>query len=256
MSQYDFDLVGTNDGAQLIDAFNQSMAAIHSGHIGPSRPSYATEGMVWTKQGSKPQLMYYNGTTDVVLCDLDRPLADQLATPTGSIMMWSGTVADIPSGWSLCNGQNGTPDLRDRFVIGAGGSITPNQTGGNSSTTLVEANLPSHSHGAGTLSASAGGRHTPTGVTNTAGNHDHALPSDGQGNVNSSIQTVVHSSGSDEIISDSNKTGVAGNHAHQLNMNEVPDHTHTVTGSTATTGSGQSFENRPPYLSLCYIMKV
>ncbi|MFH1691503.1 MAG: hypothetical protein ABIC68_02895 [Candidatus Omnitrophota bacterium] len=39
--------------------------------------------------------------------------------PRGVIVAWSGTVADIPSGWILCNGANGTPDLRDRFIIGA-----------------------------------------------------------------------------------------------------------------------------------------
>ena len=42
--------------------------------------------------------------------------------PTGVIVMWSGAVSTVPSGWALCNGQNGTPDLRDRFIVGAGSS--------------------------------------------------------------------------------------------------------------------------------------
>ena len=41
------------------------------------------------------------------------------SVPSGTIVLWSGTLATIPSGWFLCNGQNGTPDLRNRFVIGA-----------------------------------------------------------------------------------------------------------------------------------------
>jgi len=51
------------------------------------------------------------------------------AFPPGGIILWSGTIATIPSGWVLCNGANGTPDLRDRFVIGAGGSFDSNTSG-------------------------------------------------------------------------------------------------------------------------------
>lgn len=51
------------------------------------------------------------------------------AFPPGGIILWSGTIASIPSGWVLCNGTNGTPDLTDRFVIGAGGSFNPNTSG-------------------------------------------------------------------------------------------------------------------------------
>ena len=50
--------------------------------------------------------------------------------PSGSIALWHGTLAAIPSGWIVCDGFNGTPDLRDRFVLGAGTSALPNQVGG------------------------------------------------------------------------------------------------------------------------------
>lgn len=53
-----------------------------------------------------------------------------MANLTGTIVLWSGAVVDIPSGWLLCDGTNGTPDLRDRFVIGAGTSYDPDDTGG------------------------------------------------------------------------------------------------------------------------------
>ena len=51
--------------------------------------------------------------------------------PVGGIIMWSGTIAAIPTGWALCNGSNGTPDLRDRFVIGAGSTYAVGATGGS-----------------------------------------------------------------------------------------------------------------------------
>jgi hypothetical protein len=74
--------------------------------------------------------------------------------PLGGIIMWSGAVANIPSGWSLCDGGNGTPDLRSRFVVGASGPsgpggrtrFDPGSTGGSETFTLSVAQLPPHSH--------------------------------------------------------------------------------------------------------------
>lgn len=57
--------------------------------------------------------------------------------PNGAIIMWSGTVATIPNGFLLCDGTNGTPDLRNRFVIGAGDTYAVGATGGSSATTSV-----------------------------------------------------------------------------------------------------------------------
>jgi hypothetical protein len=61
--------------------------------------------------------------------------------PTGGIILWSGSVGAIPTGWALCNGQNGTPDLRSRFVVGAGSAYNVNATGGTANAVVV-----SHSH--------------------------------------------------------------------------------------------------------------
>ena len=63
------------------------------------------------------------------------------SVPTGAIMMWSGSIASIPSGWLLCNGSSGTPDLRDRFIVGAGSTYAVAATGGSANATLV-----SHTH--------------------------------------------------------------------------------------------------------------
>ena len=76
--------------------------------------------------------------------------------PSGIISMWSGATNAIPSGWALCNGENGTPDLRDKFVVGAGGNYAVGAKGGTTSaaisgntgeTTLTVAQMPSHRHG-------------------------------------------------------------------------------------------------------------
>jgi microcystin-dependent protein len=71
----------------------------------------------------------------------------QSELPTGIITMWSGGASNVPSGWTLCDGSNGAPDLRDRFVVGAGSSYTTGDTGGADEVQLTESELPSHSHG-------------------------------------------------------------------------------------------------------------
>jgi hypothetical protein len=64
----------------------------------------------------------------------------------GVIAMWSGSLDKLPPSWCLCDGTNGTPDLRDKFVVGAGGGYTVGAKGGSIHQKLTEANLPSHSH--------------------------------------------------------------------------------------------------------------
>lgn len=75
--------------------------------------------------------------------------------PSGVICMWSGLATNIPTGWYLCDGTNNTPDLRNRFVIGATGNYSPGSTGGTTSfsvsgstgaTTLTVGQMPSHTH--------------------------------------------------------------------------------------------------------------
>jgi len=63
--------------------------------------------------------------------------------PAGGIFLWSGSIGSIPAGYVLCNGSNGTPDLRDRFVVGAGSAYAVNATGGS-----ADSILPTHTHAA------------------------------------------------------------------------------------------------------------
>lgn len=65
--------------------------------------------------------------------------------PIGGIIMWSGSVTDVPKGWALCNGDNGTPNLQNRFILGWGDSAVDTK-GGNATQKLAVENLPAHSH--------------------------------------------------------------------------------------------------------------
>lgn len=65
---------------------------------------------------------------------------------TGMILMWSGNIDAVPTGWALCNGNNGTPNLVDRFIVGAGNQYAIGNIGGSDTVTLTTAQMPKHSH--------------------------------------------------------------------------------------------------------------
>lgn len=66
--------------------------------------------------------------------------------PSGGIIIWSGAADAIPNDWVLCDGENGTPDLRDKFVLGAGTSHPVDSNGGSEKVTLTVDQMPAHSH--------------------------------------------------------------------------------------------------------------
>ena len=84
--------------------------------------------------------------------------------PSGGIILWSGAANAIPTGWYLCDGQNSTPDLRNRFVVGAGDTYAVDATGGSADATLV-----SHTHGSGNLGTGNAGGHSHSGNTSNSG---------------------------------------------------------------------------------------
>lgn len=138
--------------------------------------------------------------------------------PSGVITLWSGSVGAIPSGWLLCNGSNGTPDLRDRFVVGAGSTYIVGATGGSTDAIVVS--------------------HTHTASTDSAGSHTHAYQA-GDGTVDVGSIAGRGLAGDDEVTQYTAANGL---------------HTHTVT--VATAGSSGVNANLPPYYALCYIMKA
>lgn len=152
--------------------------------------------------------------------------------PSGGIIMWSGSTSSIPSGWALCDGSNGTPDLRDRFVIGAGNSYSVNATGGNATHTHSMSTAGEHNHG---LSGNTAGitNYNPSGSYPNI----YYAKDDSQG-WSSDSYLETHTDGSQD----------EGNHAHMLygNTGNNGSHSHTNTSSS----------HLPPYLALAYIMKL
>lgn len=173
--------------------------------------------------------------------------------PAGGIIMWSGAINTVPAGWALCNGQNGTPDLRDRFVVGAGSTYNPGNTGGSKDAIVV-----AHTHSASTGSS---GNHSHTGSTNTTGAHTHniLLYELSGGSVSASTAVLEHlrATNNDQRARNlSNRALSAGNHSHTVSTNTTGAHTHSVSGTTASSGSSGNNANLPPYLALAFIMKL
>lgn len=151
--------------------------------------------------------------------------------PSGVICMWSGSSTEIPFGWALCDGSNNTPNLRGRFIVGAGGAYDVGNTGGAENVTLTVEQIPSHAHG-GSVSIAQSGGHTHDPVTaNDSGNAFRSF-------TRNALQ-YTNSGGSSD--------GVA--------ISDSGTHTHTATLSISNNGGGNAHENRPPYYALCYIMK-
>jgi len=100
--------------------------------------------------------------------------------PTGLIGLWSGLIANIPSGWQICDGTNGTPDMRGRFARGAPAATEAGAVGGADTVSLTIANLASHTH---TVSIGVAGGGTNPFVTESGatGLKPHTSSSTGSG---------------------------------------------------------------------------
>ena len=78
--------------------------------------------------------------------ELKKQVAELSDGFNGIIAMYSGELDNIPAGWALCNGQNGTPNLVDKFIVAAGSKYQPNATGGKDSISIPTSAIPSHHH--------------------------------------------------------------------------------------------------------------
>ena len=139
--------------------------------------------------------------------------------PSGAILLWSGSIVSIPSGWLLCNGASGTPDLRDRFVVGAGSSYAVAATGGTADAVVV-----SHTHTAVS---------TPTDPT-----HVHYSVGNGAPNGGGAGIAMTNPGNSPGYATTAASTGI------------------TVATSITAAGVSGTNQNLPPYYALAYIMKA
>jgi hypothetical protein len=213
------------DGVNVFDQFNHVVNNMSFG--GNVSVAGTTELLDDLILGGSP------GTSGQVVISQGTGSAPIWGTPTtfvaGMIMMWSGTIATIPSGWLLCNGSSGTPDLRDRFIVGATsddagvaktnitGSLT--QTGGSKDAIVV-----SHTHTA----------------TVTDPGHQHSL---------SNAQALAEVGGSREAQC---ATGFTGRNGFTVASNQVTG----ISVSNSTAGSSGTNANLVPYFALAFIMKA
>ena len=139
--------------------------------------------------------------------------------PAGVIVAWSGSVANIPVGWQLCDGTAGAPDLRSKFILGAGSAYPVGAAGGSKDSVLV-----SHTH-------------TAT-VTDPGHTHDYTF-------------TVYDEVGSGNLVAGSDGPPVDGT----FNGTTASRAT-GVTVANSTEGVSGTDANLPPYLALCWIVKL
>ena len=146
------------------------------------------------------------------------------------ILLWSGSTGSIPSGFVLCNGSNSTPDLRDRFVVGAGNSYAVGNTGGNNTATDT-VNIS----GSDTVNVSVSG-------SGTTGNEF--------GNFGSTNLYGYNGTGVQYKNMNNYYWGTT-THAHGFNFSGSGSDTVNISGSDTV-----SIDTRSPYYALCYIMKT
>jgi len=159
------------------------------------------------------------------------------SVPKGVIVMWSGAVDQIPAGWALCDGANGTPNLKDRFVIGAGGTYAVNTTGGSTSHQHgIAANDLNHYHGV------YGHTHNYSGRTgdnnNVKGRDNKENTADTPDSPHSHAYSGTTDGGTSHTTNYASEQGFTGlNHSH----------------GGATVAGGITL---PPYYALAFIMKI
>jgi hypothetical protein len=179
--------------------------------------------------------------------------------PLGGIILWSGAVTEIPFNWHLCDGTGGTPDLRDRFVVGAGGAYAVGATGGAVSQDLT------HDHGPGTLETDENhhDHNVNAGVTANEAAHTHdwsdtstgpsSTTSWGNSNVPPGPLKADHLHTHD--VSGTTTAGTAHNHGPGTLETNTETHDHDVDAGTTDDALGvTSILN--PYYALCYIMRM
>jgi len=179
---------------------------------------------------------YFSSATDgtgsgMIAATWDGLTADQafaaMGAAPGAIAIWSGAAAAIPTGWLLCNGGSGTPDLRDRFVVGAGGNYARGATGGaNTVTTTASVTIAGHA-----LTAAEIALHGHGSITDNY----PGSPVASRAGVN--MGTALVRSNTDT----SRNTGATGSGSSH--------------GHTASFAGTASQDKRPAYYALCYIMK-
>ncbi len=185
-----------------------------------------TPQQIWLLTGYSYKFVLQNAdavliqTLDNIYPILQNAPASAPAIPSGCILLWSGSTGSIPATWYLCDGTNGTPDLRDRFIVGAGNSYAVNATGGTADAIVV-----SHTHTAS--------------VTDPG--HVH-------------FQTYGENLGSGALNGFQLEIGFTANNA--ASTINTQSKTTGISVTNASAGVSGTNANLPPYYALAYIMKA
>lgn len=150
--------------------------------------------------------------------------------PIGSIIMFNGTASEIPEGWHICDGSEGTPNLIGKFIKAATSSGTE---GGNSEIEILEENMPKHTH---TFTGS-------TVKTSEAGVHTHTFRGKYGQSDNANDRDVIVTGDETDLIT----TSSSGAHTHTIDMSST---------QLSYQGEGKPIKWEPSYYSLIYIMKI
>ena len=151
------------------------------------------------------------------------------SVPKGSIIPWYGDKANIPDGFALCDGTNGTPDLRNRFLVGAGDTYKLSDIGGENEVTLEAPQVGSHYHGVGSYNFGSNNGD----FFGLASKIEFQLPAGGG---------WIFWNGS--------------NHGGYWSAPSGPVKGQQITSLAIATEAQKPHENRPPYYALYYLMKL
>ena len=188
--------------------------------------------------------------------------------PTGVITAWFGMSTAVPEGWTICDGTNGTPDLRGRTIIGVNGTdaaadASVGSAVGTNSLSIQTNNMPNHSHAIG-VNGTANFSGTGSIKTKTrlqSDNHYHEfwpqmLRGPGPSGSASSVYYVTHASGENTKFVTANQSA---NHSHDINdLNATINSSGSISisGNTSAAGMGLPVDITPAARRLHYIMKV
>ena len=201
--------------------------------------------------------------------------------PSGGIIIWSGAENQIPNGWSLCDGTGGTPDLRNKFVVGASAGtgdttypgLSVNATGGSANATLVSHShtVDNHTHDDGTLVVDNHTHSVNINTNNNSHTHHHIMPGDDQLTFANGRAGWSNRSAAGYPYDANSSTNGGGqmwrtsdnSHTHSHNVSgNTGGNAPGISGSTGgnapgtnSQGSSATNANLPPYYALCYIMK-
>jgi len=164
--------------------------------------------------------------------------------PTGAIILWSGSLGSIPSGYVLCDGSNSTPDLRDRFVIAAGSTYAVGATGGSADAITV-----THTHTA--TSSVTDPQHNHYIVEGAGYSYSYA----NTGVPNQSLSNGLNDGGSASYLMSGPNT-TTGQPKANMGLSSNSSTGVTVATTNANTGTSGTNANLPPYYALAYIMKT